>query len=89
MIIYVANKQMNSFMKQFDLKPDYKWFIKAYETRVKNPFTKKKIMNMINSSFEKKQEFVIPAISYDGVLYSRKGVLVLSDGKKEMTIVEK
>jgi len=87
MTLYIAEKNINKWMRSGDLKPDLKWYI----TRQKAFFTPKEKLspeffyNIIEKSKDNKDPF-IPAIEFCGQIYKDPDVQILSDGKEEMFI---
>ncbi len=85
--LYIADKVKNEFMRLFDMRPDYKWYIDRREASFETASLKIHLSpsdyfhNIISKSKENK-EFWIPAILYLNRIYANEGVKELSDGKK-------
>ena len=93
MTLHIADREMNDFMKGFDLRPDFKWFVTSKEVTVTTTtiVDEKYIMASIERSKQSvlgnieraKGEFWIPAITFLGKLYKDADVKILSDGVRE------
>jgi len=83
MTLFVADINENKMMEMFDLKPDYKWFVRSMDIEVTKSYSKEEIMHLINSSSDRLDGIFIPAIKYDGKMYLKEDVSVLSDGETE------
>lgn len=83
MTLYIADRQINEFMKTFDLRPDYKWFIKTVTVRFKptKKLNDKFFLNLIEKSKAEKEKWV-PAIQFQDKIYCDPSVKELSDGNK-------
>jgi hypothetical protein len=96
MTLYVALKEVNDFMKGFDLRADFKWFVQPKEIVITTTtlVDEKYIMSFIERSKQAclgnieraKGDFWIPAVNYLGKLYRDPTVKVLSDGEREYWI---
>jgi hypothetical protein len=85
MTLLIADKKMNRFMENCDMKPATKWFVTpmvvSYDTETK--IDEAYIMKIIDASFDKADtDFLIPGVVFCGVLYCREGVTEISDGEK-------
>lgn len=87
MTLYIADRQQNAFMKHFDLRPDYKWFIKRVTVQFKttSKLNDKYFLNLIEKSKAEKEKWV-PAIEFSGTIYCDPSVKELSDGNKVMFV---
>jgi hypothetical protein len=96
MTLHVADRKMNDFMKCFDLRADFKWFIESKEVTVTTTTVvdEKYIRTFIETSKQdwlkgikrSKEDFWIPAITYLGKLYKDPDVKILSDGVREYLV---
>jgi hypothetical protein len=87
MTLYIADRQQNELMRHFDLRPDYKWYIKpikvAFSTTTR--LSKRYFLNLIEKSKEEKEKW-IPAIEFGGTLYCDPSVKELSNGQQIMFV---
>jgi len=83
MTLYIADRKQNDFMKHFDLKPDYKWFIKPVRVRFKpsKKLNDKFFLDLIEKSKTENEKWV-PAIEFNGTIFCDPSVKELSDGQK-------
>ena len=83
MTLYIADRKINEFMKHFDLRPDYKWFIvpQTVTFTTENPVNDEYFVKLIQESKKEKEKW-IPAIRYMSNLYADESVKELSDGNR-------
>jgi hypothetical protein len=93
LILYIADHKINGFMKAADLCPPYKVFItdkqrmeiEGKASKWNKRSIKKSIMKLIELSKEQ-ENFWIPVIECNDVLYVSEGIKILSNGEHEMFI---
>jgi len=85
MTLYVARYDVNKFMASMDMKATYKYYVEPMEASFEyaDKITPNFFRNLIDKSFINElcnKDFCIPAILFNGVLYTAEHVKEISDG---------
>jgi hypothetical protein len=86
--LYLADKKRNNFMRGVDLCPQNKAYVTDKETirfKTSTLVNRQYWLNIIEKS-KAEDDFWIPAIEHDGILYVSPEIMELSDGKQVMFV---
>lgn len=80
--MYLACKKFNNVMRSFDMKPDYKWFIKDKLKVEVEEASIESLSKLIKESEKDEHDVYIPLITCGNVTLLGNNVKEISDGKK-------
>ena len=79
----IANRKENKMMVALDMCPSYKVFVSAIDAEIERQGTDsdEEFAKRLISLSRKEKDFWIPAIGFNGVLYTADEIREISDGK--------
>lgn len=87
MILFVAHREINEFMRCADLRPEYKWYVEFHKaTFTHSGEINEGFFQSIIEQSRSQEDYWIPAIQFCDSFFVAQNVKILSDGKKEMFV---